>query len=199
MAATLAQGETRLTEEILTRTMLHPAKRVSLELDAREGEHQVETILSDSVQQLQVLLRTPGKASDGKGRPSPGGKVAGLPRSAGMAASVPTSTLRPEVTPKPTKARVGQRSPGRDPVGETGGPSVRTAIGCPFNEVIAVTPSQMEEAAVSRVECPECLATREIHPKGETVKFPWHPKRVTRTPHHGVRWVKRESGWILSE
>ena len=43
VAATLAQGGTRLTEAMLTHTMPHPAKRVSLELDAREGEHQVET------------------------------------------------------------------------------------------------------------------------------------------------------------
>src|SRR5947209_651978 len=51
VAATLAQGGTRLTEVMLTRTMPHPAKRVSLELDAREGEHQVETTTSDSVKQ----------------------------------------------------------------------------------------------------------------------------------------------------
>ena len=34
VAATLAQGGTSLTEDMLTRTMLHPAKRVSLELEA---------------------------------------------------------------------------------------------------------------------------------------------------------------------
>jgi len=70
-------------------------------------------------------------------------------------------------------------------------------IGCAFTEVIEVTPSQMEVAACSRVECPECLAIS--RPKGAIVKFPWHPKRVTRTPNHGLRWVKRESDWSLSE
>ena len=34
---TLAQGGTSLTEEILTRTMPHPAKRVSLEMEALRG------------------------------------------------------------------------------------------------------------------------------------------------------------------
>ncbi|MFL5653497.1 MAG: ATP-binding protein, partial [Ktedonobacteraceae bacterium] len=54
VAATLAQGGTSLTEETLTRTMLHPAKRVSLEMEARAGEHQVETHNSESAKQLQV-------------------------------------------------------------------------------------------------------------------------------------------------
>src|SRR2546430_1146132 len=112
---------------------------------------------------------------------------------------VPASKSLPQVAPKPTKARVGQRNPGRDPIGETSAPSARAAIRCTFTEVIAVTPSQMEEVEVSRFECPTCLAVREIHPKGETMKFPWHQKRVTNTPNHGVRWVKRESGWSLSE
>jgi hypothetical protein len=74
---------------------------------------------------------------------------------------------------------------GREPAGEASTPSVRTALGCVYSEVMAVTPSQMEETAVSRVECPECLAIREIHPKGETVKLPWHPE----TSHtHPTSW-----------
>lgn len=197
VAATLAQGGTHLTEAMLTRTMPHPSKRLSLELDAREGEHQVETIMSDSVQQLRALLGKPGKAGNGKGMPSMGGQVAGPLHQAEPAASVPTSNPRSAVTLKPTKTRVGQRSPGRDPVGEVGVPSVRTAMGCPFTDVIAVTPSQMEAATCSRVECPTCLATRELHPKGESVKFPWHPKRTTSTPNHGKRWVKRAGPWEL--
>jgi len=201
VAATLAQGGTSLTEAMLARTMLHPAKRVSLELDAREGEHQVETHTIDSVKQLQVLLGKPGEAGNGRA-PSQVEKMPGLQHRAQTeqaAGSVPASTSLPQVAPKPTKARVGQRGPGRDPVGETSDPSVRTAIGCAFTEIIEVTQSQMEEAEVSHFECPTCLAVRDIHPKGEIVKFPWHPKRVTSTPNHGLRWVKRESGWSLSE
>ena len=201
VAATLAEGGTRLTEAMLTRTMPHPAKRVSLELDAREGEHQVEANTTDSAKQLQVLLGKPGKAGNGKA-PSQMEEMPGLQHRAQAeqaAESVPASKTLPQVAPKPAKARVGQRSPRRDPIGETSALSVRTAIGCTFTEVIAVTPSQMEEVEVSRFECPTCLAVREIHPKGETMKFPWHQKRVTNTPNHVIRWVKRESGWSLSE
>jgi len=84
---------------------------VSLELDAREGEHQVETTTIDSVKQLQVLLGKPGKAGNGQGVRAQG-KMPGLPhraQTAQAAESVPASNPLPQVAPKPTKARVGQR------------------------------------------------------------------------------------------
>ena len=57
--------------------------------------------------------------------------------------------------------------------------------------------TQMEETGVSRFECPTCLAVRDIKPKGDRVKFPSHPKRMTTTPNQGSRWVKREIAWKL--
>lgn len=104
----------------------------------------------------------------------------------------------PQVAPKPTKPRVGQRVPERDPVGETAASSVRKVIGCSFTEVMEVTLAQIGEAGVSRFECPTCLAVRDIKPKGDHVKFPSHPKRMTTTPNQGSRWVKKESAWRLS-
>ena len=201
VAATLAQGGTSLTEAMLTRTMLHPAKRVSLELDAREGEHQVETITIDSVKQLQVLLGKPGKAGNGKA-PSQMEKMPGLQLHAQTeqaAVSVPASKSLPQVAPKPTKARVGQRSPRRDPIGETSALPPRTSIGCAFSGKIELLARQMEADSVFHVECPACLAVREIHPKGDSVSFSWHVKRVTTTPHHGKRWARRGSIWELSD
>jgi hypothetical protein len=68
-----------------------------------------------------------------------------------------------------------------------------------FTEVISVIPAQMEEAGVSLFECPTCLATRDITPtKRGQVKFPWHPRRKTTTPNHGLRWVMRGVAWRLS-
>ncbi len=104
-----------------------------------------------------------------------------------------------QVAPKPIKQRVGQRAPERDPVGEASNPAARQAIGCPFTEAISVTPAQIEEARVSLFECPTCLATRDITPKGNRVKFPWHPRRKTATPNQGLRWVKRGITWRLSD
>ncbi len=195
-----SQG-TSLTEEILTRTMPHPARRVSLEMEARAGEHKVALHNSESAKQFQALLKKPAKAANGKTEPTPG-SMPGMP-SAGQAdeiAELASAALpMPQVSPKPTQPRVGQRAIVRDPVGETAAFSVRKTAGCSFTEVIEVTPSQMIEQEISRFECPTCLAVRDIKPKGDRVKFPSHPKRMTTTPNQGSRWVKRESAWQLAE
>jgi hypothetical protein len=101
----------------------------------------------------------------------------------------------PQLVPKPTQPRVGLRAPARDPVGDTSALSVRNTAGCAFTDVIEVTRAQMEETGISRFECPTCLAVRELKPKGGRVRFPSHPKRLTTTPNHGKRWVRRGSRW----
>ena len=185
VTATLAQGETSLTEEILTQIMPHPARRVSLEMEARAGEHKVALHDSEGAKQFQALLKKPGKAANAQATP------------AEASIAEPASVIRPlpQVSPKPTQPRVGQRAPERDPVGRTSVPSARKTSGCSFTEEIPVTLVQIEEVGVSRFECPTCLAVRDIRPKGDRVKFPSHPKRMTTTPNQGSRWVKRESAW----
>ncbi len=198
VAATLAQGGTSLTEDMLTRTMLHPAKRVSLEMEARAGEHQVETNDIESVKQLKILLSKSGKAGNNQGSRAQGSmddapittKTVQIPPHAAP------STLLPQISPKPTKTRVGERAPSRDPVGETtpGGEATK----CSFVGVIELLARQMAEAGVSRIECPECLTMHTLTPQGETVRFPPHDKRKTRIPHRKVRWIKRGTAWELS-
>ncbi len=199
VAATLVQKGTNLTEEILTKTMPHPARRLSLEMEARAGEHKVALHDSESAKQFQALLKKPAKAANGKTAPTPESMPGVLYAGQVEQQAVPSgsSLPMPQVAPKPTKQRVGQRAPERDPVGETSAPSVHQAIGCPFTEAISVTLSQMEEASVSLFECPTCLAVRDIKPRGDRVKFPWHPRRKTTTPNQGLRWVKREIAWKL--
>jgi hypothetical protein len=156
---------------------------------------------SEGAKQFQALLKKPGKAASGKTE-LPQRSVSDPPHAVSTEQEAESGASRspmPQVAPKPTKLRVGQRAPERDPVGETSAPSVRKANGCSFTEVIEVTLSQMEEAGVSCFECPTCLATRDIQPRGDRVKFPWHPKRTTTTPNRGLRWVKREIAWRLSE
>jgi hypothetical protein len=199
VAAILVQKGTSLTEGILTRTMPHPARRVSLEMEARAGEHKVAIHNSESSKQFQALLKKPAKATKAQGSQVQGSMPGPLhaaqteQKAEPSAASLPM----PQVSPKPTQPRVGQRAPERDPVGETSALSVRKSAGCSFTEVIEVTLSQMEETGVSRFECPTCLAVRDIKPKGNRVKVPSHPKRMTTTPNQGSRWVKREIAWKL--
>jgi len=193
VAATLVQKGASLTEEILTKTMPHPARRLSLEMEARAGEHKVALHESESAKQFQALLKKLAQAATGKTAPTPGTPEA---FHADEVVEPASATLPlPQVAPNPTHPRVGQRAPERDPVGETSAFSVRETTRCSFAEVIEVTSSQMEETGVSRFECPTCLAVREIKPKGGRVKFPSHPKRLTTTPNQGARWVKREIAW----
>jgi len=201
VAATLVQKGTSLTEDILTRTIPHPARRLSLEMEARAGEHKVALHNSESAKQFQALLKKPAKAANGQGSQAQG-SMSGVPPAVQAEQKAETASVSlpmPQVSPKPTQPRVGQRAPERDPVGETTASPVRKAIGCSFTEVIVVTLAQMEEAGVSHFECPTCRAVRDIPPKGGRVKFPWHPKRTTNTPNQGLRWVKREIAWGLSE
>jgi hypothetical protein len=199
VAATLVQKGTSLTEDILARTMPHPARRLSLEMEARAGEHKVALHDSEGARQFQALLKKPAKAANRKTEPTPGSVpvVAYTGQVDEIAESASATLPMPQVSPKPTQPRVGQRAPERDPVGETTASSVRKATGCSFTEVIVVTLAQIEEAGVSHFECPTCLAVRDIPPKGGRVKFPWHPKRTTTTPNQGLRWVKREIAWKL--
>src|SRR6266568_3150310 len=167
VAATLAQGETILTEAVLIRTRRDRARRVSLEMEARAGEHKVALHNSEGAKQFQALLKKPAKAANGKTEPTPGVPYAGQAEQ--KAGSASATLPMPQVSPKPTQPRVGQRAPERDPVGETSALSVRKSAGCSFTEVIETTLSQMEETGVSRFECPTCLAVRDIKPKGDRV------------------------------
>ena len=199
VTTTLVQGGTSLTEEVLTRTIPHPAKRVSLEMEARAGERQIALHDSEGAKQFQALLKKPTPAANGKVAPTTSSLVA-LPPAVPVSQEATSGTARvpmPQVAPKPTQPRVGQRAPARDPVGETSAGLVQKSAGCAFTEVAAVTLAQLEETGVSRFECPICLAIREIKPKGDRMKFPSHPKRTTTTPNQGVRWVKQGADWKL--
>src|SRR6266566_3210623 len=148
VAATLIQNGTRLTEAVLTQTMPHPARRLSLEMEARAGEHSIARHDSESAKQFQALLKKPAKAANGKTEPTPGSMPGA--QHAGQAdeiAEPASGTLpMPQVFSKPTQLRVGQRAIARDPVGETSTVSLRKSAGCSFTEVISVRSSQMEEA-----------------------------------------------------
>jgi hypothetical protein len=169
-------------------------------MEARAGEHKVALHNSEGAKQFQALLRKPGKIEKEETKHAPvsllGPPVAQTEQAKDDASA---TLLMPQVSLKPTQPHVGQRAPGRDPTGETSVPSVRKATGCSFTEVIDVMLARLEESGISRFECPTCLAVRDIQPKGGKVKFISHPKRTTNTPNHGLRWVKGESVWRLSE
>jgi hypothetical protein len=200
VAATFVQHGTSLTEEVLTQTMPHPARRLSLEMEARAGERQVALHNSESAKKFQALLKQSPKKAE-QTEPAPGNSPASEAREASTSGEeAGRSFPLPQVTPKPTPRRVGSRAPERDPVGEAGTTLERKNTSCPFAEVIPVTLAQMEEATLFCFECPICLAVRDTHPKeGAIVKFRRHPRRTTSTPNRGRRWVKREGAWTPSD
>jgi DNA polymerase III delta prime subunit len=192
VATLLAEGEPVLTLEALQAQALAVGQRVRLEMDARTGERQVEESQTHSYHQLQQLLGTPargqlaaaGAATRRALRPS----VAMPPHDA-PAAPTPSqpTTLRRRI----------ERAPARDPVG--GGISETPVNKCVFRGMITLVPAAMREAGVAKVECPECTTMRSLPLRGETVRFPPHDKRKTRTPPREARWVQRGTTWELVE
>src|SRR5215472_2408886 len=134
VAATLVQSGARLSEEILTKTMPHPARRLSLEMEARAGEYRVALHDSESARQFQALVQKPAPTANGKTAQTNGAQPGSLSAAQREqeAMSGETSLPLPQVTPKPTKQRVGQRAPERDPVGETSAFSVQETTRCSF-------------------------------------------------------------------
>jgi hypothetical protein len=174
VASSLRAGMRTLTLAHLERHALSNGQCESMAADASAAEQKLQYTES-SREHLWKLLG-----------------MSGMPMS--EVAPVGSSSLPPSLG---GSRRVGERAPGRDPVGEVqpeGGPTR-----CSFAGMIELSPRQMAEAGVSRIECPECLAMRALTSQGATVRFPPHDKRKTRTPHREVRWIKRGTTWTLSD
>jgi AAA domain-containing protein len=164
------EGATTLTIEALTRHALQPDQRVRMEMEARTGEHKVERAKAQSALELERLLgKTPTPAEANGATPSPAPQVAGA------------GTHRIE------------RAAMRDPVGDT--VQGATTTKCAFAGRVEIEPSRFLNSGVSRVECPECQALRQITPRSGVLRFPSHSMRKTRSVQTERRWVRSEMGW----
>jgi hypothetical protein len=179
VAALLLAGETTLTLEALHAHALAVGQRVRLEMDARAGERKVEESQAHSYHQLQQLLGTAARG-----------------QLTAAAAAAPSRALpAPAPAPAPTPTPRIERAPARDPVGT--GLSAPPANRCPFRGLLALGPVAIQIAGMAKVECPECTTMRSLPLRGDTVRFPPHDKRKTRTPPREARWVKRGTMWEL--
>jgi len=189
VAALCEEGGTTLTIKALEQYALQPDQRVRMEIEARAGEHKVEVGKARSQQQLLELIgnaaKTPQTTFNQNGS------------AASQAATVPTPGCSDTLPPKTPKGSKVERAPQRDRVGE--GMQEGTTTRCLFSgSIIDVPASNMKDAGVLRVECPECLTMRGLTPQGETARFPPHDQRKTRTPHREARWIRREGVWELA-
>ncbi len=97
--------------------------------------------------------------------------------------------------PRPTNLRVGQRAPERDAVGTT--VQAKRPKKCSFAEEVSLSLAQLQQAGISKLQCPECSATWAARIRGDTVFFPTHPPRTTRMTQDIPRWIRQEAGWAL--
>lgn len=187
VAALFTEEETSLTIEALKKHALQPAQRVRLEMEARTGERKVEAGNASSHRQLQELL----------GKSARGSKASSEVRTSSEPPTGPLAEPRSEDQPsKPQGGHRIERAPTRDSVGRSLLPHEPSA--CPFKGIIDLSPKGMQVAGVTRVECPECAATRSLNTLGKTVRFPPHEKRKTSTPSREERWVMQGTVWKLS-
>ncbi len=186
VAMVLTEGGTALTLEALKSCALDVGQRVRLEMEARAGERKLEDGHAHNQQQLQALL--------GKGARGQQGAASTSPNRDTPLQSSSTPQPIPEHKSSTSRHRI-ERAPARDPVGTQlmEAPSNK----CSFRGDIALSPQAMQEAGISRVECPQCAAMRSLSTQGETVRFPPHDKRKTLTPHRDSRWVQHGTAWEL--
>jgi hypothetical protein len=187
LSTTLYGGATTLT---LARVQAHALSNAQCErmaTDATAAEHRLHYTES-SREHLWSLLGMRGLPHD------PGSHAAQAPRPTVPDAARPTTP--PTRPPRRPRVPVGHRAPHRDPVGAA--PPLTPPQKCPFVGEVALSPAQLRQSAVVKLQCPECSATRAARLRGDTVLFPAHAPRLTKMTQDIARWIKHESGWMLS-
>lgn len=189
VAALCEEGKTTLTIEALKEYALQPDQRVRLEMEARAGERKVEAGKAKSEQQLQELTTNPTKTP----KASPDTTASSIPQTE----MTQTKASVSDPPPKTPKAGKIERAAGRDPVGTA--VQAKTTTKCVFSgREISISLKNMKATGILKVECPECLSMRgNMTLQGETICFPSHDPRKTRTPNREARWVNREEIWEL--
>ncbi len=108
-----------------------------------------------------------------------------------------TAPTEAEPPPKRHGGRIGERAPRRDAVGAAA--SAEKPGRCSFSGVVELSPARLAQAAISKLQCPECGAMWTAHIRGGSVLFPPHPPRTTgwyKPFHDGSN--KEEPGSFLN-
>jgi hypothetical protein len=96
-----------------------------------------------------------------------------------------------------SSSRIGERTPQRDPVGESANVSLPSK--CPGSgQVLDLDAHRFRQSAVVHVECPKCGSVRKGTLKKDQITFPSHEKLRSRSTHTGSRWFKHEAEWKIS-
>jgi AAA domain len=188
VAATLADGQSVLTFARLQEYALPEAQCESMAMEAASGEQELHYTASRR-QHLWSLLGM-SAAAERKLDASPEADTHAARTEAGTEESPPQ---------KKTTHRRGQRAPQRDSVGPTEAAEEKPEK-CSFSgTAVNLSPAQLAQAALSKLQCPECGAIWTARIRGETVSFPPHPRRTNRRAQAIPRWIRQGTMWELFE
>lgn len=184
VAATLADGQSALTLARLQEYALPEAQCESMAMEAAAGEQELHYTASRR-ERLWNLL----------------GMSAATERKLDTQASTETpatgAAAETEEAPpqKKTTRRIGERAPSRDPVGPTE-TTLATPEKCSFSGVeVNLSPAQLAQAGLAKLQCPECGAIWTARVRGETVSFPPHPPRTTKRVQAVPCWIRQGAIW----
>jgi DNA polymerase III delta prime subunit len=202
VSATLDEGIATLTLERLQEQALSISQCEQMALDAVEGEQKLN-YTEGRREHLWRLLQGEGVLAPVPRLPV--GDAGTMQSLSAPTESVPqrqeptTAPPTGEQPPKTTKMRAGQQAPRRDQVG-TQPEAVEKPGKCSFSGVVGLSPAQLTQATVSKLQCPACGATWAARIRGETVTFPLHPPRTTTRATQAIpRWIRRGVIWERSD
>jgi hypothetical protein len=185
VAATLADGQSRLSFARLQEYALPEAQCESMAMEAASGEQELHYTASrrEHLWSLLGMRAAPERKLD-------------VPEAEAMMTRA--EAKREEVPPqKNITHRGGERSPQRDPVGPQQKTSEKPEK-CSFSgATVNLSPTQLAQAALSKLQCPECGAIWTARIRGETVSFPPHPPPTKRRAQAIPRWIRQGATWTL--
>jgi hypothetical protein len=178
VAATLADGHAVLTLARLQEYALPEAQCESMAMEAASGEQE----LCYTASRREHLWSLLGMSTTTERKPAPDAPAAA------DAHAIETHIEAEEPLPqKKATHHAGQRIPRRDRVGPTQTAGKKPEK-CSFSGGVELSPTQLAQAALAKLQCPECGAIWTARIRGETVSFPAHPPRTTRVTQAVQRW-----------
>jgi AAA domain len=184
VAATLADGQPVLTLTRLQEYALPEAQCESMAMEAAAGEQELHYTASRR-ERLWNLLGMSGATE----------RKQDVPRVTDTHATAVAAKREESPSWKKTTHQVGERSPGRDPVGPTE-QDVEKPAKCSFSgTIINLSPAQLAQAALAKLQCPECGAIWTARVRGEMVSFPPHPPRTNKRVQVVSCWIRQGATW----
>jgi len=181
VAATLTDRQSIVTFARLQEYALPEAQCESMAMEAASGEQELHYTASRR-QHLWSLLGM-SAATERKEEPE------------AVTQAITAEVEKEESSPQKKTTRRGEQSPRRVPVGPTLAAEEKPEK-CSFSgAVVELSPVHLAQAALSKLQCPECGAIWTARIRGETVSFPPHSPPTKRRAQAVPRWIRQGATW----